>query len=111
MALTPETTLFPQPAGRNIFPTKTSTPKTRRPPLDPATERAVHAFLERVSAEFDVTGAFLYGSRARGKHRFDSDADLTVLLHGETKQFRPTLDALAGTAFDVLLDTEILPKE
>lgn len=83
------------------------TPKIRRPPLDPATERAVRAFLERVSAEFDVTGAILYGSRARGQHHPDSDADVAVLLGGEHQRFLTTKLAMADEAFDVLLETGI----
>jgi len=36
--------------------------------LDPATERAVRLFLEKVAASFDMTEAILFGSRARQTH-------------------------------------------
>lgn len=56
------------------------------PYIDPATEQALHRFLDEVARQYDMTGAILYGSRARGDHRPDSDADV---------------------AYDVLLDTGI----
>ena len=43
--------------------------------LDPDTERAVRAFLAKAARQYDVTGAILFGSRARRGHRPDSDAD------------------------------------
>ena len=49
-------------------------------PLDADTERAARAFLDRVARQYEVTGAIVYGSRARHTHRPDSDADVAVLL-------------------------------
>jgi predicted nucleotidyltransferase len=34
-----------------------------------------------------MAGAIVYGSRARGTHRPDSDADVAVLLRGEHQRF------------------------
>ncbi len=76
--------------------------------LDLETERAVRIFLERIKSRFNVTGAILFGSRARRTHRSDSDADIAVLLsepHGE--RVDAAID-MAGIAFDVLLDTGVL---
>ncbi len=75
--------------------------------LDPATEKAVQCFLSLISARYDMAGAILYGSRARGTHRPDSDADVAVLLNGEHGRTLPTTLAMAGAAYDVLLDTGI----
>ncbi len=50
--------------------------------IDAATIQAARAFLQKVSNQFDLTGAILFGSRARKSHRQDSDADIAVLLHG-----------------------------
>jgi predicted nucleotidyltransferase len=47
--------------------------------------------------------ALLFGSRARGDHRLDSDADLALIF--ERGNEWPVLEALAGLAFDVLMDT------
>ena len=45
------------------------------PRIDPQTERAVRMFMQRVSDEYDLDGAILFGSRARRDHRPDSDVD------------------------------------
>ncbi len=49
----------------------------------------------------------LDGSRARGTHRPDSDADVAVLLRGEHRRLLPTALAMADVAYDVLLETGI----
>ncbi len=71
--------------------------------IEPATERAARAFLHRVTRRYDVTGAILFGSRARGDFRSDSDADIAVLLAGEAGEFFDTQRALSDIAYDVLL--------
>jgi predicted nucleotidyltransferase len=77
------------------------------PPIDPATDFAAHAFLERVREHFDVAEAILFGSRARGDFSPDSDADVAVLLRGEPGKFLPTKLEMSDIAYDVLLDTGI----
>jgi predicted nucleotidyltransferase len=49
--------------------------------LDPDTENAVRDFLARIPADMRVDRAILFGSRARGEHRPDSDADVALILH------------------------------
>jgi uncharacterized protein len=75
--------------------------------IDPRTEDAVKRFLSRISGRYDMAGAVLYGSRARGAYRPDSDADLAVLLRGERQRLLPTTLAMADVAYDVLLETGI----
>lgn len=75
--------------------------------LDPATEQAVRRFISLMVGQFDTAGTIVYGSRARGTHRPDSDADVAVLLKGEHQRFLPTKLAMADLAFDVLLETGI----
>jgi predicted nucleotidyltransferase len=75
--------------------------------IDPGTEDAVKRFLSRIADRYDMAGAFLYGSRARGTHRPDSDADLAVLLRGKHQRLLPTTLAMADVAYDVLLETGI----
>lgn len=77
------------------------------PPLDPATDFAAHAFLERVREHFDVAEAILFGSRARGDFSPESDADVAVLLRGTPGKFLPTKLEMSDIAYDVLLDTGI----
>ncbi len=76
--------------------------------LDPNTEAAVRRFLALIASRYDTAGAIVYGSRARGDHRPDSDADVAVLLRGQHRPFLPAKLDMADTAFDVLLETNIL---
>ncbi len=73
--------------------------------IDPASEQALQRFMARVSQRYRTRGAILYGSRARGDHRPDSDADVLVLLEGEHLRFVPTKLAMTDLAYDVLLET------
>lgn len=75
--------------------------------LDGDTEEAVRRFLGLIAGRYDTAGAIVFGSRARGTHRTDSDADVVVLLKGEHQRFLPTKLAMADAAFDVLLETGI----
>ena len=75
--------------------------------IDLDTEAAVRRFLALIAPRYDIEAAILYGSRARGTHNEDSDADLAVLLRGDP-DFRAALMDMAGVAFDVLLETDIL---
>jgi predicted nucleotidyltransferase len=76
--------------------------------VDPKTERAVRAFLERISERYPVVEARLFGSRSRARHNLQSDADLAVLLRGPRGDAIDVGVDMAGVAFDVLMDTEIL---
>ena len=75
--------------------------------IDPGTEKAVKRFLGLIAGSYDTAGAILYGSRARGTHRPDSDADVAVLLRGEHQRLLPTTLAMADIAYDVLLETGV----
>jgi len=69
---------------------------------------AVTAFLEKLRGTYDVSGTILFGSRARGDNRPDSDLDLAVVLAGKRGSFIDTKLHMAGLAFDVLMETGIL---
>lgn len=75
--------------------------------IDHDTEKAVRRFLSLIASRYDMAGAIVYGSRARGTHRPDSDADVAVLLSGDHQRFLTTKLAMADVAFDVLLETGI----
>ena len=68
---------------------------------------ATREFLRRVSARYSMKSALLFGSRARGTHRPDSDVDLGVVLYGTREKFMETSLDMADIAFDVLLETSI----
>ncbi len=76
--------------------------------LDPLTDQAAQAFLERLAGRFDVASAILFGSRARQQHRPNSDADVAVILHGAKGPFLDTKLVMADVAYDVLLETGVL---
>ncbi|GAA4011473.1 hypothetical protein GCM10022212_00700 [Actimicrobium antarcticum] len=75
--------------------------------IDRTTEKAVRRFLSMIVNRYAIAGSLIYGSRARGTHRPDSDADVAVLLTGEHKRLLPTTLAMADAAYDVLLETGI----
>lgn len=61
-----------------------------------------------IVSHYDVEAAIVYGSRARGTQRPDSEADVAVLLRGAYQRFLTTKLDMADVAFDVLLETGIL---
>ncbi len=79
-----------------------------RPQLDAATRKTAQAFLARIKDKYAPVDALIYGSRARGDHRPNSDADLAVILKGRSGDRSAVLHDLSGIAFDVMLETGIL---
>jgi uncharacterized protein len=75
--------------------------------VDAQTEHAARRFIALIADQYETAGALIYGSRARGTHRRDSDADLAVLLRGAHQRVLGTTLAMADIAFDVLLETGI----
>jgi predicted nucleotidyltransferase len=75
--------------------------------IDAETARAARLFVARVARSFPLRGARLFGSRARGAFRPDSDADIAVLLEGPHRPFLATKLELADIAYDVLLETGV----
>ena len=75
--------------------------------IDPETESAVRRFLALLAERYDIAGVIVFGSRARGTHRPDSDADVAILLRGTHERFLTTKLDMADVAFDVLLETGI----
>jgi predicted nucleotidyltransferase len=75
--------------------------------IDPMTVAAVKRFTVLISGRYDLAGTIVYGSRARGTHHEDSDADVAVLLRGVHQTLLATTLDMADVAFDVLLDTGI----
>jgi len=75
--------------------------------IDPATQNAAHAFMEKIVRQYDVSKVFLFGSRARNTHQSESDADIAILLRGKVGRFMATKFAMDDLAYDVLLDSDI----
>jgi predicted nucleotidyltransferase len=75
--------------------------------IDAAVLQAAHVFLRRSAIRYPVRSAMLFGSRARGAGRPDSDVDIAVLLRGMRRSFMETKLALTDIAYDVLLETGV----
>lgn len=76
--------------------------------IDPVTQDALRSFKEILSAKYGehLKSLYLFGSRARGDHRSDSDADVAIFLDDVTD---PTGEqfALIDEGYDILLDTGV----
>lgn len=71
-------------------------------------KQAVIRFGRRVTEHYEVAQLILFGSRARGDYHAESDADVAVILKGPVDDFLETKLALAGIAYDNLLETGVL---
>lgn len=82
---------------------------TNTPPsIDVATQRAAQAFIAKISSQYNLAEAVLFGSRARQTHRPESDVDIAVVLRGPHGHRADTAVNMAGIAFDVMLETGVL---
>jgi uncharacterized protein len=76
--------------------------------LDQETTRAASLFAERLRARTPEAMALLFGSRVRGGHNAESDADVAVVLPDIQGSRASEAAALADMAFDILLETGVL---
>lgn len=58
----------------------------------------INALVQRIAGEFHPQKVILFGSRASGESRPDSDVDLLVILPFTGKPFRMSLEILNRTA-------------
>lgn len=75
--------------------------------LDPETENAARNFLGRLPLDLRLERAILYGSRARGEGKSDSDADIALIIAEGMVDWALVGD-LAEVAYQVFLDRGIL---
>lgn len=66
---------------------------------------AAPSFLERLPPHFEPSLVILYGSRARGDHRVDSDVDLAIVLKNPRSDRYAIVRDFADVAYDVMSDT------
>ena len=84
---------------------------TSKPSVVNAVPSSARVFLMRIEDKYPFSDAILYGSRARGDHTPDSDADIAVVLKQGTPDKEARTDAAldwAGIAFDVLMETGVM---
>lgn len=76
--------------------------------IDPLARRALDRFKSILNARYGshLRGLYLFGSRARGDHRPDSDADVAVVLDVAVDPLGEQL-ALVDLGYDILLDTGV----
>lgn len=80
------------------------------PPSELAVSRALASYRQKLAGSYGerFVAAYLFGSRARGDHRPDSDADIAVVL--ETFEASPLAEKmkLVDLAFDALTDAGLM---
>jgi predicted nucleotidyltransferase len=76
--------------------------------IDPVTQDALASFKKILAARYGehLKSLYLFGSRARGDHRSDSDADVAVFLDQVTDPIGEQFD-LIDEGYDILLDTGV----
>ncbi|NEX22949.1 nucleotidyltransferase domain-containing protein [Thiorhodococcus mannitoliphagus] len=76
--------------------------------IDPITQEALRSFQAILHAKYGahLRALYLFGSRARGDHRPDSDADVAVFLDEVTDPIGEQFD-LIDRGYDILLRTGI----
>ena len=79
-----------------------------QPRIDPLTRRALWSFKEILAAKCGphLRSLYLFGSRARGDHRPDSDIDIAVFLDEAPDPLGEQFD-LIERGYDIVLDTGV----
>ena len=75
--------------------------------LPPITLQATPEFAARIASVYPSRQTILFGSRARGTARDESDTDVAVVLDGKVGDFVSTKMAMNDIADDILLSTGI----
>lgn len=73
--------------------------------LDPLTRKSIELFLAGVRQRYPVVEAWLYGSRARGTAREDSDVDLLLVIDGKMRLASSVAADMGHETADVLGET------
>jgi predicted nucleotidyltransferase len=90
-------------------PTKKELEELLRPPTEAEVEVALARFAAEARRRYDdrLKGLYLFGSRARGDHEPESDADVAVVLADDAWRYWEEKMALADLSYDLLIDTGV----
>lgn len=77
------------------------------PPDDATVNQAIEDYARAVRQAYGarVKGIYLFGSRARGDHTPDSDADVAVVLQDRDWDFWAEVIHLSDLSYDVLMES------
>lgn len=80
--------------------------RSRSEGADPGADPVLTRFRAAIDAAYGdrVERVVLFGSRARGDHRADSDYDVAVFLK-DWRSLWDELEGMSGAALDILVDT------
>jgi antitoxin ChpS len=65
----------------------------------------VQAFSEAVRQDHEVLQVIVFGSRANGTSREDSDIDIAIVMPSEVEDLTQAMLSMSGLAFDFLVET------
>lgn len=75
---------------------------------DPETAHAARTLLRHVADRYPAKETVLFGSRTRGTHDGEGDADLAVILRGPVGKRYRIAGEMAEVVFTVMLETGVL---
>jgi predicted nucleotidyltransferase len=90
-----------------MTPTSTLDPALLEPPDDATVARALRDFAAAVRRHYGdrLRGLYLFGSRARGDHTPESDADVAVVLADDGWRVWNEKKVLIRLSYDLIIDT------